>query len=213
MVWAGWIEKGINKIEDMINANGTPRTDLQVPWLNVLSMYDSFPQEWKYWLTIQNVEEEVMVPSLYDKLKPLKSATKEVYTMLTSNENLRYKYASRWCKNGVEVDQELYKATFMNLRSCTKTTKYRDFQYRLLLDKIITNKNLFDWRKRPDPSCTFCRHMPETICHLLFYCSKIQEVLELFYELCRISIEHEEIDYSIEAFIFNYVIKKAKSYT
>ena len=59
---------------------------------------------------------------------------------------------------------------FQAFFKCTKSTKLRDFQFRLLHNIVITNCQLFKWKKRDDDLCTFCKKDNESIIHLLLRC-------------------------------------------
>ena len=50
--------------------------------------------------------------------------------------------------------------------------KYKDFQYHLLLCKIVTNCDLFKWKIMDSDKCTFCKMEPENIIHLFVTCPK-----------------------------------------
>ena len=64
--------------------------------------------------------------------------------------------------------------------------KYRDFQYRLLLDKIICNNQLVSWGiiESTEGNCEFCNHVSETVVHILFECPKVQALLVLLRDMC-----------------------------
>ena len=70
---------------------------------------------------------------------------------------------------------------------CTKykRVKLRDFQYRLLLGKVITNVDLFEWNLKEDPLCTFCERSCETLVHLYCECPRIISIRKKFYDLCK----------------------------
>ena len=105
------------------------------------------------------------------------------------------KYYDRWfTTENIEFDKTLYMEAFSNVYICTKVTKYRDFQYRLLIGKIITNRNLFEWNLIESPLCTFCNDQIETTTHLLFECSVTNEVVNKFFDWCennQIVINHD----------------------
>ena len=62
-----------------------------------------------------------------------------VYDLLIENHRALSKYHNRWLENQMYIDYEVYRKLFGNLHQTVKNAKYKDFQYRLLLGKIITN--------------------------------------------------------------------------
>ena len=55
--------------------------------------------------------------------------------------------------------------------SCNRSTKLRDFQFRLIHMSLVTNKEAFHYFKKvPSDRCTFCKHNQEDIHHILLHC-------------------------------------------
>ena len=84
--------------------------------------------------------------------------------------------------------------------------KYKNFQYRLNLKKIVTNNDLFEWRMRDNFNCTFCDNAKETLLHLFWECETIQGIINVFYSLCEAS--NEIIIRNYKAFIFSWVMNQ-----
>ena len=105
--------------------------------------------------------------------------------MLIDDENLINKYRSRWCtKIGAEnmIELEEYRACFSYVYYITNIVKLRNFQYRLLLDKIFTNKELYEWGVVESPHCTFCQLHQEDVTHLLWDCHYAQSIWTKFFK-------------------------------
>ena len=62
------------------------------------------------------------------------------------------------------------KRMFFNIYKITISTKLRNFQYWLLLDKIVMNKNLYQHKICNSDQCTLCKANRETIVHLMCCC-------------------------------------------
>ena len=73
-----------------------------------------------------------------------------------------------------KIEYRYIKNDFLNLfntmYSCTKSTKLRDFEYRVLHSALVTDDKLSMWGIINDESCSFCHNAPETIIHLLIEC-------------------------------------------
>ena len=67
--------------------------------------------------------------------------------------------------------------------------KLRDFQYRLLLNKVPTNVDLTIWKMLDNEDCTFCRTSPETIMHLFYECIFVKRLWKFFCRLCDVRPE------------------------
>ena len=65
------------------------------------------------------------------------------------------KYANRWHERGLIFEQDQYLKAFKYYNYCTDVTKLRDFQYRLLLGKIVMNEDLYSWDITNENKCTF----------------------------------------------------------
>ena len=74
-----------------------------------------------------------------------------------------------------------YKDAFKNIHFVTNITKYRDFQYRLLVHAIPANDRLFYWNKVESQSCEYCKTAKQSTRHLLFDCPK--SALKMWHKL------------------------------
>ena len=93
--------------------------------------------------------------------------------MLIFDEKVLPKYLQQWDEWLPGLVEDKYARVFQTLYCCTKVSKYRDFQYRLLLCKLVTNRILFEWNIKGIPLCTFCEEHIEDIDHLLYDCEVI----------------------------------------
>lgn len=100
-----------------------------------------------------------------------------VYTKLIDVKTNILKKKTTW-ENRLEIsiEDEHFITAFKNIQVVTIATKYRDFQYRLIHNAIITNKHLCRWNLRTDDLCSFCNLYSESILHLFYSCECIQEI-------------------------------------
>ena len=89
-----------------------------------------------------------------------------------SMKNIEYDKMSR----KIELEKNEYVQAFKNIYKVTNVTKYRDFQYRLLVDAIHTNDRLYYWKKVTSQQCEICGMAKQTIKHLLWECHCIQKI-------------------------------------
>ena len=64
---------------------------------------------------------------------------------------------------------------FKNITKLTSSVKLRDFQYRLLHNKIFCNDQLFYWKKLTSNCCDFC-DTKQSIVHLMFECPIVRPI-------------------------------------
>ena len=81
------------------------------------------------------------------------------------------KYLNAWrLRLNDSIIREDYNLSFKWLYKVTDDVKLRDFQYRLLLNKIFVNETLFRWKVVETNTCNLCNVCLQTITHLLFEC-------------------------------------------
>ena len=198
--WKEWIEKSILDISDLYNGTRFKTSqELNVQWLQLWQIIQSIPVQWRQMLESEN--DGCSVKDVYRELLTCTlNRSKRIYNMLISDDKQLNKYARCWIQQGLsELTQEDYVRDFDRLY---KITKERDFQYRLLLGKIICNSDLFDWHKLETDRCTFCGKERETMLHVFYECEELMEILEFFNELCV----KESVDSpSRIAFVFNRI--------
>ena len=105
----------------------------------------------------------------------------------------------------MNVDYDKYREGFRILQTCTKISKFRDFQYRLLLNKLVCNVHLWEWGKKENGLCTFCKVEVETTRHILFKCELIQPLLKFVTDLAN------ENDITIEINETNFIVNSVHS--
>ena len=115
------------------------------------------------------------------------------------------KYVERWLDETpvLEFDLYLYQKVLPNIFSFTQVSKYRDFQYRLNLMKIVVIKDLHDWGMEDSPLCLFCVCEVESRPHLFWHCKYVYPIIESVFEICK----EQNIDICTDMFhfIFNLV--------
>ena len=88
----------------------------------------------------------------------------------------------------------------------TNVTKYRSFQYRLLQRGLVTNIHLEKWGILPSRLCSFCHTEPETLSHMFWTCSIVQEIWEEVAEYISTRFNTQELSMSLEAIITNQLV-------
>ena len=193
--------------------------DLKCTWLEYQAVISCFPPTWKSWLKGTNSEivtnqHTRKFSILYTNPKP----SRYVYHELIEDESIIDKYGNRWLEDHqVDVDYITYKKAFKKLYYTTKITKFRDFQYRMLLNKLVFNIDLFKWRKRNDDICTFCKTHSEDLFHSLLYCKYSKRIWKALNDIIQIDITETDLssficNSSSSEDVINFIVIIIKQY-
>ena len=97
-----------------------------------------------------------------------------LYTLLSSFQCLEH---FEWCIVYTQNDIN-WNTAYMLAYNCIKSTKLREFQFKLLHRRIPTNDFLARIGVKESPNCSFCNEDPESLHHLLWSCSKTKFFLD-----------------------------------
>ena len=145
--------------------------ECKLSWLEYGSIVSALPTIWK----TQLKQERPPKPNDYTyKINTILTKPKisnTIYKETIEQDSHLSKYSNCWYhQHNITPEPAEYKRCFSLLYHITKNVKLRNFQYRLLLNKIITNVDLNAWKIIESSSCTFCGNQVETITHLLYSC-------------------------------------------
>ena len=205
VMWQDWAERNILVIGDIVKGNGMCKSneELNVDWLRLRGIWEAIPKEWK--TILGNEIAGSAKPFLYDTLSKSKKTSRVVYDLLIDDPAVLIKYLNRWRDDeGINLERERYQKAFLRNRMATKIARYKDFQYRLLLHKIVVNKNLKEWGLIESDRCTFCQRDCETVTHLLWDCEIVKPILKRFEYVCNCTLEN--INWNIEVYILHDVV-------
>ena len=182
--WKSWFDQDINFLEDVFNEDGTVK-NLKVNWLELRTLKNVIPQGWKFLLENDVVADNSL--DLYDQLSLANiQITKKVYRKLIEDKFAVAKYYDTCDNLNVEKEYEHFVNCIKNvLYSTNLTPKLKDFQYRLMLNKIITNVELKEWGIKTTDRCTLCDGERETIDHLLIECDEVVDLWIFIKSICR----------------------------
>jgi len=179
------LNRNVRYINDLWNPNtgfkwedalerGLSNTD----WLTWLGLIRSLPAPWVR--TLKNnlqCEIEVFSPirkiKVFEKLIVLdKVRTNQVYQKIISKKFEHPTAQRRWqaifqLQSNNSLD---WNKIYSLIYSTTIDTKLRWFQYRLLMNCLYVNKDLFKFKLIDNQLCSFCHKYVETIEHLFVYC-------------------------------------------
>ena len=106
----------------------------------------------------------------------VEDTTKYVYASIRSASSKIENISEKWSEELLE-DININKCV-KQIQKQTYVSKYRSFQYRLLMRAVVTNVQLYHWGIKPSRKCSFCDQDIETYQHLLFDCICVAPIWE-----------------------------------
>ena len=97
----------------------------------------------------------------------------------------------------VNIEEMQWETIYIRSFNCTKSTKLRNFQFKLLHRRIVTNSFLHKIGIKNRNNCTFCEVERETLFHLFWSCRIVQsfwKILENWLIKYKILPETKSID-------------------
>ena len=169
-------DKGVNRVSDLKKDNDTFLTfdefmvkypGTRIHFLQYLSLINAMPANYKKQTVVAYPKK-----SAFDLFLSVKKVPKKYYNTAIDKPNFFPSRAfERHSRHLPNLQREAFKDSLEIMYTCTRSTKLRDFQYRLLHMTITTNKEAFHYFKKvPSDRCTFCKTNQEDIHHILLYC-------------------------------------------
>ena len=173
--------KGELKIKDFFTEEGNLLTREQfqnkqqvlIDWLQFRQITDAIPTMWR--ILIRDGEDSMQTSANIELSKLCSQCpTQYVYNYVIDKSHVNvYKYKEKWeTFLSTFIDVEEYYNAFKGLYQITHITKYRNFQFRLLLNKIFVNDRLAKWKIKSTTACEYCGNK-QGIIHLMLHCKSV----------------------------------------
>ena len=144
-------------------------------WLEYLGIVTAIPDTWKFYLKTPGLIDCTV--DKYDMIcSNIKTSRWAYRTMMEGEEVLKIVAKIWYQKLGLQWGVDVFRKQFKSIYEITSITKLRDFQFRLLHNKIFCNDRLVYWRKSETNICNLCNLMKQTILHLLWDCRMVQPI-------------------------------------
>ena len=177
-----WYQKGIIKIEDILNQDGKFMEFREFQgkyginaFLQYYGLLSAIPAEWKSEVNLRDASNGYNYK--VDQWGECSKVASIMYRILNKNENMVKPVLKKWnMVLGVECTLVEFLGIIQRLYYLTISTKLRSFQYRFLFHAVITNKHLKHYGIKEHDLCSFCELYPESIKHLFYDCSEVQEL-------------------------------------
>ena len=179
---------GINHVGDIVNLETgkllsyeqiREKYQIKLGWLRYKSLCAAIPKTWTKILKNREADEgdceDVYI--LREKIMKAPKKANVVYKMLRDKEDSQIHHYYQLFNKKVPCEMEEYVENFTQLRLLTKTIKFRDFQYRLLMNAIHANDRLYHWKIVPTKKCEYCEET-QTVTHMIWSCKKFTEYMD-----------------------------------
>ena len=184
--------KGIVCIKDIVKENGQIMSaqELKIKYdlnnnhtmlLNCL--IGAVPQQWRHILidNYQNAIENQTYTSNFQTAINSINTSKSVYLHLVKKKAQSFpdRIINKWeqdMEQEFHLDRQFISNSFKQIITSTISPKHRAFQFRLIHRILVTNKSLYEWKIKEHNLCSFSNSEIETIYHLLWDCTIVQEL-------------------------------------
>ena len=154
-----------------------------IPTLSYETVMAKYNLHWIEYMQIQsayvNAKSKLQEGDIvhYEKIQKQKKKVRYIYNQLIVQES-RENFDKLFKKMSkvIPFTMEQYAEAFKRIYTTTNITKYRDFQYRLLVGAIFVNDRLYYWGKVGSQKCELCACTKQTVQHVLFDCPKAENV-------------------------------------
>lgn len=152
---------------------------IRLDFLYYHGLCHAIPRKWKSILR-QNLpsppKTEETWTEKFEKLTKGK-ITKNIYDFLRDRQSKENSTLVLLWNNDLRMSLSLkeFDNLFLKLRSLIVSTKYRYFQYRILVRALILNTRVSKWDPNISPKCTFCKNFDETPIHLFVDCVEVNK--------------------------------------
>ena len=205
------------KMKDLCDNKGNFKTwktfndenNREVKWLEFNQLIAGIPKHWKFFAKRDGLIDETITK--YQISLNQNKVSRMFYRDLQSGGNVARKCCQTWGKKAqFRINTDEMKKLFRDIYCVTGIIRLRDFQFRLLHNKIFCNDVLVHWGKVNSNICQFCQLYKQDILHLLFNCEKVQVIWDAF----AVMLVECGIDYNLcpQNVIFNTVIENNASH-
>ena len=212
---ADLIKAGIVQIKDIYDQNThrfltatqcSRKFDCNIQWLPFNAIIQAIPQHWKRILKTEDLIDSHQPK--FDKLaidKPGYSIARTIYYDMASTDQAFISSQQKWSKK-MNIDIDVHRKALRNLYTVTNITKYRDFQLRLLHNKIFCNDVLYYWKIKDSQKCEFCNECDkQDIVHLMYQCKVIKRFWDNFHEFLESIMDASAIEWTTANVIYNTI--------
>ena len=198
IMWSKAYQNGLYHVRDLLDENFEFLTFQEISehfgpcmtWLEFEQLKAALPPRWRTLLKTQLPDETLERPHI-EKLMTLKKPVAYFYEYIVRLDEFEvlFPYLVRFQQYVVSISMREYCNLFKNVYKITNVVKLRNFQYRLLLFKIFSNRHLYHWKIRVTDCCDYCNES-QTREHMLWDCSVAKHLWTKLEKWLNIEIHH-----------------------
>ena len=186
---------GIRCINDFLNSDGSfyafndfcKLYDIKINFLTYFSLINCFRSKANQIFPGLNFVKQhscVSYPSSFNVLNFFGTGCKSFYNFLAKDKEYGSVARVKWNDNlNMDIDCITWKQINLRPFIAIKDTRLQWFQYRINNRILGCNVFLHKINLSDHDLCSFCKHEPETICHLLYFCNISQAFWREFTDL------------------------------
>ena len=177
-----WYRKGIIKVKHLRNSDENFLTlaefrnkyNIKVQPLVYCGIISALKTLWKTFNLTDHSNESSGYENYSTKLIKAKKASRMAYDKLITEKSTAPTVSQqKWIEDcNLHQNKITWSTAYQLAHKITKSTKLREFQFKLLHRKIPTNTYLTKIRIEENPQCSLRKEEPETLVHLFWTCTK-----------------------------------------
>ena len=174
-----------------------------VTWLEYNALVSAVLREWGYvFRSTDLIDDEV---TKYANTLNRQKISKCIYAdLIATDETVRACSQTWYKKAGIITTICSFRKEFARIYTLTSLVKLRDFQFRLLHNKIFCNDVLIHWKKVASNACNLCQLEKQDIIHLLYGCEYVKKIYSFLHtQFTSVGLECK---INFETVLFNRVI-------
>ena len=204
---------GLETVLQILNLDGTVKNPAQIAeefGCNILQanqLVTALLKEWKY---IKQIADPDDVHQLAEDIDSIKKTTAFAYRRLTEHFSAVGKCFYKWSKYFEDLPIETIENAFKNIYKHTNYTKLRSFQFRLLHQALVFNKELFYWKMSNSKLCSNCNKEIENVFHFYWECEFAQQIWKEITQYLELEF-NQEIHINAQTIIFGNINERPES--
>ena len=153
--------------------------NISINFLTYYGLLHAVPHEYKIKLNI-----DTTVKTNINRLLATEKVPKFVYKELIKIKTKFPEKSYQWHQETLDINisRDFFLSIFVSNNKCIPNNKFKDFQFRLSHNALITNIHLKKWGILNDERCTFCENHIETVLHLLIECQYSAKIWESLFD-------------------------------
>ena len=204
-----WMHDGINFIKDIFNPNG--KLNYNILFEKIKDKSDYFKVASMICKALSNFKcifvEDNIINQVVEEYADL--TAKPIYMIKDTKVNIEGKRSSFFYLNIIKqkaekpYQQGMWERKFENRQInwyrvfMSKIIKMQDkkiaeYNYKLIMNILVSEDKLYKWKKSEDPNCIYCKHV-HSVEHMLFNCIDAKNLWSIVSSLLNKDITYEDI--------------------